>query len=75
VKGSLAAEVHVHKNNNVVTCDWSTLESSWLVSARKGSGGVKSPCLTFGMIREGSHICFWRDAKHMKPKVLYIDMH
>jgi len=54
MEDNLAAEVRMFKNSNAVKCDCSTLQSSPLVSALKGNGGVGSFCFTSAMIQEGS---------------------
>jgi len=47
MKDDLVAEVHLHKNNSAVKCDWSTLSSSWLETGRKRNDAVQfcEPCL------------------------------
>jgi len=65
MKDDLAEEVVMCKNSNAVKCDWSTFESSSLVSALKGNGGVRTSCLKGnGGVRSS------RVANHMRPKML-----
>jgi len=54
MKDNLTEEVAMCKNSIAVKCDWSTRESSSLVSALKGNGGVRSSCFTSAIIREAS---------------------
>jgi len=48
------------KNSIAVKCDWSTLESSSLVSALKGTVGVRSSCFNLRLFEKLRliHICF-----------------
>ena len=51
-----ATEGCTHKNSNAVIWDWPARRSSWLAWRWKGNGGVRSPCVTFAVVQEGSLI-------------------
>jgi len=60
MKDNLAKEVVMYKNSNAVKCDWSTLESSSLVSALKGNAGVRRSCFHLRLFEKLRliYICF-----------------
>jgi len=60
MKDKLAEEVVMCKNSNAVKCDWSTFESSSLVSALKGNGGTRSSCFNLRLFEKFRliYICF-----------------
>jgi len=60
MKDKLAEEVVMCKNSNAVKCDWSTFESSSLVSALKGNGGMRSSCFNLRLFEKFRliYICF-----------------
>jgi len=60
MKDDLAEEVVMRKNSNAVKCDWSTRESSSLLSALKGNGGVRSYCFNLRLFEKLRliYICF-----------------
>jgi len=52
MKDDLTDEVAMCKNSIAVKCDWWTLESSSLVSALKGNGGVRSSCFNLRLFEK-----------------------